>query len=47
MSVRMMEPKCMETFVAFGGIATAFWFKRKDFLSWNELKYASRPGVRS
>ena len=32
-SVGMTEPKCMATFVAFGGIATVLWFEIEIFSS--------------
>lgn len=36
--VGMIETKCMATFIALDGIATALWCKRESFLSWTQLE---------
>ena len=34
----MTEPQQMSTFIALGGIATASWFERENFVSWAVLE---------
>ena len=44
----MTELKQMATFIALGGIATASWFKRESFVSWEKLEDTlKKPSVSS
>ena len=39
-SVGMTEPNQMATFIALGGITTASWFRKENFVSCADLKDA-------